>query len=67
MNWPSIPPEVIERDYKPVQEYLNLPENESKKIYEIVPHKHYILLHKKGGKAIKIIHAQNVIVLMLNG
>jgi len=64
-KWPEIPVEVVERDYQVKQEFkLNTPD-ESKKIYEITPHKHYILIHRKGVQVIEMVHAQNILVFML--
>jgi hypothetical protein len=64
---PAFPPLTVEEieKHEIAQEYFQLPEGETKKIYEIKEHKHYVLLHKKDDKPLKIVHAQNVLALML--
>lgn len=63
-EWPAIPVEVVERDYKVYKDLSSNP-NETIKFYEIKPFTHYIFIHRKGSQVATMVHAQNILVFLL--
>ena len=55
----------IERNCKMVQDFRNDDKNSRKSIYEIVPNKNYVLVHKIKGQYAEVISAQNALLLVI--
>lgn len=64
-EWAHIPAHIVERDYKVAQHWKYDSKKETKRIYEITPGAHYILIHRKNGKLRSMTHDSNVTGLTL--